>query len=105
MYAYDTVVNALTGLRERGYTVNFNLAFNQLICNDNRHCLNPDEFEIVEVHRFEGNSNPSDEDVVYAIQSIQGNLKGVLTSAFGLYTDTASAEMLKKLALHPKSNT
>ncbi len=100
MKSYDTVVGTLKGLMERGYTINFNLAFDKLICSENNTCLDPHEFEIVEVHRFEGNSNPADEDVVYAVESITGNIKGVLTSAFGLYADAASTEMIQKLSMH-----
>lgn len=100
MVSYDTVVDALNGLKARGYTTNFNIAFDKLMCSENKTCLNPNEFEIVEVHRFEGDSNPEDEDVVYAVESISGNVKGVVTSAFGLYADSVSAEMIKKLSMH-----
>ena len=100
MEAYDTVTGALNGLKARGYITNFNIAFDKLICGEKKTCLNPGEFEIVEVHRFEGNSNPADEDVVYAVESITGNIKGVITSAFGLYADAASTEMIKKLTMH-----
>ncbi len=99
MEFYDTVVGALQGLKTKGFTVNFNIAFDKIICSDNKTCLNPDEFEIVEVHRFEGNSNPADEDVVYAVESKDGNIRGVLTSAFGIYADAASTEMIRKLSL------
>lgn len=97
---YDTVTEAVAGLRERGYTIDFNIAFNQLICSRNNICLNPNEFEIVEVYRFEGATNPSDEDVVYAVESRNGQHKGVVTSAFGIYADAASNEMVRKLAVH-----
>lgn len=100
MESYDTVVAALNGLKAKGYTINFNIAFDKLICSENKTCLNPNEFEIVEVHRFEGNSNPADEDVVYAVESHSGDIKGVLTSAFGLYADSASADMIRKLSMH-----
>ncbi|MEP7236327.1 MAG: phosphoribosylpyrophosphate synthetase [Ferruginibacter sp.] len=100
MISYDTVVDALTGLKERGYTTNFNIAFDKLMCSENKACLNVNEFEIVEMHRFEGNSNPADEDVVYAVESISGNIKGVITSAYGLYADSASTEMIRKLSMH-----
>lgn len=100
MESYDTVVAALNGLRARGYTINFNIAFDKLICSENKTILNPGEFEITEVYRFEGNSNPADEDVVYAVESKKGNIKGVLTSAFGLYADAASTEMIKKLSIN-----
>jgi hypothetical protein len=99
MHNYDTVVDALNGLKARGYTVNFNIAFDKLICSDNRVCLNPHEFEIVEMHRFEGNSNPADEDVVYAVESKSGDIKGVISSAFGLYADATSTAMLQKLTI------
>ncbi len=100
MYQYDTVVAAINGLKERGYGLDFNLAFDKLICVQTDHCLNPSEFEITEVHRFEGDTNPSDEDVVYAVTSKDGMMKGVVTSAFGTYADPISTEMIKKLAMN-----
>ena len=100
MYTYDTVVEAINGLKTRGYTIDFNIAGDKIICSENKHCLNPNEFQITEVHRFEGDTNPSDEDVVYAVAAKEGNLKGVITSAFGLYADSISADMIKKLTMH-----
>ena len=98
---YDTVTGALTGLKDKGYTMDFNIAFDKLICRDNNFCLNPYEFEITEVHRFEGATDPGDENVVYAVESKDGKMKGVLTSAYGMYADDISTDMLKKLAMHP----
>ncbi len=100
MYQYDTVVGALKGLKDRGYTLDFNLAFDKIICSQNDQCLNPSEFEIVEVYRFEGDTNPSDEDVVYAVASKDGAIKGAITSAYGSYADTVSTDMLQKLSMH-----
>ncbi|MEP7164175.1 MAG: phosphoribosylpyrophosphate synthetase [Ferruginibacter sp.] len=99
MYTYDTMVDGINGLRQRGYKIDFNIAFDKIICSENKHCLNPDDFEIIEMHRFEGNTNPSDEDVLYAVESKDGKLKGIITSAFGMYADGASTEMLKKLSI------
>lgn len=100
METYDTVTAALTGLKARGYTTDFNIAFDKLMCSDNKICLNPDEFEITEVYRFEGDSNPDDEDVVYAVESHDKKIKGIITSAFGMYADTISTEMLRKISMH-----
>jgi hypothetical protein len=69
METYDTLTAALTGLKAKGYTLDFNVAFDKLICRDNNVCLNPNEFEITAIHRFEGATNPDDEDVVYAVES------------------------------------
>ncbi len=100
MYSYDTIVDGINGLKQRGYNIDFNIAFDKLICTDNIHVLNPDDFEITEMYRFEGNSDPSDEDILYAIESKDGKLKGLITSAYGMYADAASTEMLKKLSMH-----
>jgi hypothetical protein len=104
MYSYDTVVEAINGLKSRGYTIDFNINDNTIVCSENKYCLKASEFEITEVHRFEGDSNPSDEDVVYGVESRDGKVKGVITSAFGLYADKASTEIIKKLSMHVTRN-
>ena len=100
MESYDTVSEALTGLKALGYTLDFNIAFDKLQCSSGDICLQPGDFEITAVYRFEGDSNPDDEDVVYVVESIDGKLKGTITSAFGLYADSVSSEMIKKLTTH-----
>lgn len=100
MQSYDTVSQAVADLKKRGYTVDFNIAFDKLICSDNRYCFEPSQFEITEVHRFEGNTDPGDEAAVYAVESRSGNIKGVLTTAFGTYADAISPDLLKKLTIH-----
>ncbi len=99
MPAYDNVVDALNGLKQRGYTTDFNLAFNEVKCIKTGVCLAPDQFEITEHYRFEGMSNPDDSSVVYAIQQKNGSLKGVLVSAYGMYSDTISDAMIRKLSV------
>ncbi|MEP6582844.1 MAG: phosphoribosylpyrophosphate synthetase [Ginsengibacter sp.] len=99
---YDTVSSALNTLKQRGYTTDFNIAFDKLICNETKLCLNIDEFEITEVYRFEGESNPSDEAVVYAVESKDEKMKGTIVNAYGIYADPLSDVMIKKLSMHRK---
>ena len=97
MFTYDTVSEAVKGLKSRGFTVDFNLRDNCIVCHENK--FDPDDFEIVETYRFEGNSDPSDEAVVYGIQSGTG-MKGVLVNGYGISADTLSSDMAKKLSVH-----
>ena len=97
MYAYDTVTEAVNGLKKRGFTLDFNLEENCLICSDKNYDLA--DFEITEVYRFEGNTDPADEAVVYGVESKDGQ-KGVLVSGYGISAEGMSAEMAKKLTLH-----
>jgi hypothetical protein len=99
MPVYDTVTEALKQLKLRGFTTDFNLAFDKINCSKTSACLSPAEFEIVEHYRFEGDTDPADESVVYAIQSKDGTMQGVLVSAYGTYSESISEEMIKKLSI------
>ena len=94
MFTYDTVTAAVQGLKKRGYTTDFNLRENCIICQGDK--FDPDDFEIVEVYRFEGNSDPADEAVVYAIESTNG-IRGVLVNGYGPSSDPLNADMARKL--------
>ena len=96
MYTYDTVTAAVNGLKQRGYTKDFNLEENCIVCHEDKY--HPEDFEIVEVYRYEGNSDPADEAVVYAIEGRNGE-KGVLVSGYGISADEMSDEMVKKLTM------
>lgn len=100
MFVYDTITSAINGLKERGYTLDFNLKENCIICDDEK--FHPEDFEISEVYRFEGDTDPADEAVVYAIESKKGQ-KGVLVNAYGIYADPMSDGMIKKLT-YQKNN-
>jgi hypothetical protein len=100
MENYDTVTGALNALKAKGYTLDLNIAFDNIHCREEGICLNAGEFEIREVYRFEGETSPDDEDIVYAIESKDGTIKGTMTSAYGMYADGISPEMMKKLAFH-----
>ena len=96
MFTYDTVSQAVNGLKKRGYVIDFNLEKDCISCRQTPISLLPSEFEITEVYRFEGNSDPGDEAIVFGIESKSG-LKGVLVSGYGISADTLSAEMVRKL--------
>ncbi len=55
---------------------------------------------IDEVHRFEGDTDPADEAIVYAISSTKHTIKGVLVNAYGMYSDSFSNELMAKLKAH-----
>jgi hypothetical protein len=97
MKTYETVTEAVQDLQRRGYTENFNLQKDLLLCDEREIFLHPRDFEVDEVYRFEGNSDPGDENTVYAISSGKHKLKGILVSAYGAYADISSTELLDKL--------
>jgi hypothetical protein len=93
---YETLVEAIQDLKARGYTKDFNLKENCIECRELNLQLQPEQFEVREIHRFEGMTNPADSSVVYAIESGDG-LKGLLVDAYGAYASSMTLELAQKL--------
>jgi hypothetical protein len=98
MYTYDTLSEAVNGLKARGYTEDLNLKPTCIECTTLDLQLHPEHFTVDEYHRFEGASNPDDNSIVYAIHSDKG-VKGVLVDAYGMYSANLSDEMVRKLRM------
>ncbi|MDD2985103.1 phosphoribosylpyrophosphate synthetase [Flavobacterium sp.] len=94
---YTTLSEAVNDLTKRGYTFNFNIQEDCIICAENNAQLQPDEFEIDQVYRFQEMSDVDNESILYAISSSQNNVKGLLVNAYGIYADTASSKLISKL--------
>ncbi len=92
---YATVSDAIDKLQKKGYTIDFNLEENSLATHAEKFNT---EFEIVDVYRYEGASDPGDQAVVYAIESRSG-LKGILVTGYGTSVDTKTTEILKKIPI------
>lgn len=97
---YGTVSQTIDALRREGYTMDFNVRRECLACSKTNTVLSPEEFEIDAVYRFEGESNPDDEAIVYAISSPRYGVKGTLVNAYGPNADEASAALVQKLQQH-----
>jgi len=100
MNNYESLVDALNDLKKRGYVADFATDTVCLYCGELDIRLNPEEFQVDEVYRFDGDSSPDDNSVVYAISSSAG-VKGTLVDAYGTYSENLSFEMAKKLQEHP----
>lgn len=102
MKNYDTLSEAVNDLVKRGYTTDFNIREDGecLICSNNVTSLSPADFEIDEIYRFEGMTDPGDEMVLFAISSKDDTIKGIVVNAFGAYEDAAAAKMVAHLRKH-----
>lgn len=97
MKTYTTLSEAINDLTKRGYTFNFNINNDCIECVENSINLEPHEFEIDKVYRFQEMSDVGDENILFAISSDKYSLKGLLVNAYGTYSDTTSAELIAKL--------
>ena len=88
---------AINDLTKEGYTYNFNIKETCIECKEENTQLQPDEFEIDQVYRFQEMSDVDNESILYAISSTTNNLKGLLVNAYGIYADACTAELIAKL--------
>lgn len=98
MYTYETVSEAISDLKQRGYTLDFNLEENALICLEPSLRLHPEQFHIHEVHRFEDNTDPDDQAILFAIESDDGH-KGILLNGYGANSDRIADALVEKLKI------
>ena len=95
---YDTLIEAMEDLKKEGYSTDFNLLDNAISSSDMNLVFTPDDFNVKAVFRFEGMSNPSDNSILYAIETRTG-VKGLLVDGYGVYAGQNSPALLKKLNL------
>ena len=91
-----SLVNVEKKLTDDGFIHNFRVADGRLELLDDKITKNysPEDVTIVDFYRFEGESNPDDMSILYAIQANDG-LKGTISSAYGTYADTDTYEFFK----------
>ncbi len=93
---YDSMLEAVNSLTKRGFTFDFNFEDGFLRCSRIGKCYSPTDLLITEVYRFEGMSDPTDNAVVYAIESGDG-IRGILVDAYGAYSDEYKDLFLKDI--------
>ena len=85
-------------LSKDGFTADFRVAEGRLhtMDNDRSKSYAANEVTIVDFYRFEGESDPDDMSILYAIETNDG-VRGTISSAYGVYADTDTDEFLKQV--------
>jgi hypothetical protein len=93
MKTSSEVMNALL---KDGFTENFMVKDHLLFAPEANKYFAPAEIRIVNFYRFEGISDPGDSSILYAIETTDG-LKGMLTDAYGAYSDEMTTNFIKEV--------
>ena len=99
---YRTLSEASNFLMEQGYRNNFKLLGEKLLCVETDNKYDPDDLSIIEYHRFEGESNPSDMSIIFAIKCNDGT-KGSIISSFGTYSDEKLDKFMEQVKIADRS--
>lgn len=94
----ETVTDTLDRLRSAGYTTDFYATEDgDLACSRCERTMSPAEAHVDDTIRFEGDSNPDDEDIVFALHCDNG-CQGIYTAAYGPSAPPSDAAVLRQLA-------
>jgi hypothetical protein len=81
-----TLSSCLNSLLSSGYATQFKAIKHGLKSLTTEKIYTPADVKITNFYRFEGESDPSDSSILYAIETTSGE-KGTLTDAYGAYSD------------------
>ena len=95
---YGTLSETINKLAKLGYTHDFNIKDECIVCHKENISLSPADFQIDKVYRFEGASDPDYQSILFAISAINFGVKGVLVNGYGISSDEASSKIVEKLS-------
>lgn len=91
-----TLVESIEEFRKKEYTEDFIVENDLLKCKETGESFWPEDVKIESTERYEGDSNPDDMSIIYAISSSSGT-KGILIDAYGVYADLSISEFIKNV--------
>jgi hypothetical protein len=99
-----TLSSTTIKLSREGYSTQFKALKNGLESLETHEVFEPGQVKIINFYRFEGESDPSDNAILYVIETSTGE-KGTLTDAYGVYTDQKVSEFVQQVEEIQKANT
>ena len=98
----ETLAEVIDKFRSRQYIYDFYVHNNLLKCKETNERFKTDEVIIDKTERYEGDSNPDDMSIIYAI-STNTDTKGILIDAFGVYANSGISEFVKNIRVKKKA--
>jgi hypothetical protein len=93
-----SMITVLSKLRQDGYDQDFKVSEDgrRLCTLDEKECFTPDQLQIVNFYRFEGESYPGDMAILYVLETAAGT-KGTISDAYGTYADERVDDFMKQV--------
>ena len=82
----NTLTERINKATKDGYTDTLKITKQGLYSESKHRAYAPDQVKVVDFFRFEGQSDPADNAIMYVIETSDG-LKGILIDAYGAYAD------------------
>ena len=91
-------------LRKKGFKAGFMMEAKETIkCIETEKEYLPSDLQIIKMHRFEGESDPGDNSIVYAVECSDGQ-KGIIIAAYGMYGSAQINNFMKNVGFTKRGN-
>ncbi len=94
----ETLSEAIARLEGLGFRDSFEAVDGQLRALGAARVFPPEALVVEAVVRFEGDSDPGEQAILFALRSPSGDVRGTFVAGYGVLTDPASAEIVRGLA-------
>jgi hypothetical protein len=99
-----SLATCLNRMVNDGYTEDFKVTEQGLQSIQHDHNYAPEQIEVVNFYRFEGESDPDDNAILYIIETADGT-KGTLVDAYGTYNDPRVSQFMRDVQIIQKKIT
>ena len=82
----NTMTSVTNKVVKDGYTAQFKVTNQGLFGMSNEKTYLPNDVKVINFYRFEGQSDPADNAILYVLETADGQ-KGTLVDAYGAYAD------------------
>lgn len=98
-----SLATCLSKMVKEGYTEDFQMTEKGLESLRKQNNYSPEQIEVVNFFRFEGQSDPDDNAILYVIETSDGT-KGTLIDAYGIYNDPNISKFMNDVQSIKKRN-
>lgn len=91
MHSLSLVTNKWT---QNGYTDTITISKEGLYSTEKDKHYGPADVKVVDFYRFEGQSDPADNAILYLVET-QDGVKGMVVDAYGMYADDDVTKFMK----------
>ncbi len=93
----ETLSAAIRRLELAGFADAFRARPEGLLAIGANQIYAPEDLVVDEIVRFEGDSDPEDQAVLFALRSNDGRARGTFVASYGPMADPTSAEIIRRL--------
>ncbi|MBC7552569.1 MAG: hypothetical protein H7257_01180 [Taibaiella sp.] len=90
----NTLTACVNKMAKNGYTDNLTITKQGLYSTDKDKVYGPQDIKVIDFYRFEGQSDPADNAIMYVIETADG-VKGMIIDAYGHYADDSVTRFMK----------